>query len=156
MLPVFRYETLDSTNLEARRIWEEEKGSEKGFYVAAQTQTAGKGRMGRKWVTLARPIDPDPRRYQGVSLAAGLAASLAVEKTTKLLCKVKWPNDLLADGRKLCGILCEMILGPPAPVLLVGVGINANFHASLLGQELLHPATTLLDRTRKLTAEPGD
>ncbi len=159
MLPVLRYETLDSTNLEARRLWEKGRAPREGFYVAAQAQTAGRGRMGRKWVsprgglwfTLAAPIPEDPRRFQGVSLAAGLAAAEGVEEAAGIRCSVKWPNDLLAGRRKFCGILCEMVLGPPGSLLLVGIGIDANFEVSLLGGNLLHPATTLLEITGKET-----
>ncbi len=153
MFPVIRYEVVDSTNLEARRIWEEGRGPDRGFYVVAATQTAGRGRMGREWkspegglwFTLARSVGRDPRRYQGVSLAAGLAVARTLEKELDIRCSVKWPNDLLAGSRKFCGILCEMQFGPPEPLLLVGVGINANFPSALLGEDLLHPAVTLME-----------
>ncbi len=159
MLPVLNYEVLDSTNLEARRLWEDGRGPREGFYVAARVQTAGRGRMGREWVsppgglwfTLALPIPEDPRRFQGVSLVAGLAAAEGVEEAAGIRCSVKWPNDLLAGDRKFCGILCEMVLGPPGSLLLVGIGIDANFTPSLLGENLLHPATTLLEITGRET-----
>ncbi len=159
MLPVLRYESLDSTNLEARRLWEAGRAPKEGFYVRAETQAAGRGRRGREWksprgglwFTLAWPVREDPLRFQGVSLAAGLAVAEGIEAAAGVRCAVKWPNDLLWDGRKLCGILCEMLLGPPGPLLLVGVGIDANFPPSLLGEDLLHPAATLLEITGKRT-----
>ncbi|MEP6828654.1 MAG: biotin--[acetyl-CoA-carboxylase] ligase [Aestuariivirga sp.] len=125
---IHRLATVDSTNLEARRLVE--AGERGPLWIVSAEQTAGKGRLGRNWVskpgnfygTLLWPTTAPPVAMAQVSFVAALAvhqtASKFVEPKRILL---KWPNDCLLDGAKFCGILAEVM----APGLLaIGIGIN--------------------------------
>jgi BirA family transcriptional regulator, biotin operon repressor / biotin---[acetyl-CoA-carboxylase] ligase len=100
--------------------------------VVAQAQTAGRGRRGRLWLDepgaslltsiILRPR-LEPARLPTLSLAAGVAVVEALERVTGLKPRLKWPNDVLVDGRKLAGILLESRIGPSALVVL-GIGVN--------------------------------
>lgn len=105
-----------------------DRGSPSGSLVAAGRQTAGRGRVaGRSWrdeagksllftIMLRRGEFPEA----GIALRAGLAVARAVEDAAGIRCELKWPNDLLAGGRKLAGILCE----GDARSLRIGIGVN--------------------------------
>lgn len=127
-----RLDTVDSTNREARR-WARE-GAPHGASVIARTQTAGRGRRGRTWVStpgeglwfsmiLRLGIPPD--QYPLLPLAAALAAADACHAVTCAAIGIKWPNDLILDGRKIAGILVEL----EARCAVVGVGINVRQRA---------------------------
>lgn len=132
-----RLKTVDSTQSEARR--RAEAGAPDGTLVWALTQTAGKGRMGRRWRSapgglyaswLLRPKFP-PERLAELSLACGEALAQAL-RGFGVATAVKPPNDVLAlcaDGkaRKLCGVLCEAS-GDSTKLdwLIVGFGVNVN------------------------------
>jgi len=143
--------TTDSTNTEALRAWRQSADSEP-LLVSADTQTAGVGRNGRRWLspssglwlTLAWPLRRSTEHYAALPLAIGGAVAATLEREFGLDCCVKWPNDVLVADRKLVGVLCRVELEQP-PAILVGVGINGNFEATVLGGELRHPPTTLLD-----------
>jgi BirA family transcriptional regulator, biotin operon repressor / biotin---[acetyl-CoA-carboxylase] ligase len=100
--------------------------------VVAQAQTAGRGRRGRLWLDepgaslltsiILRPR-LEPARLPTLSLAAGVAVVEALERVTGLKPRLKWPNDVLVDGRKLAGILLESRLGP-SPLVVLGIGVN--------------------------------
>jgi BirA family biotin operon repressor/biotin-[acetyl-CoA-carboxylase] ligase len=100
--------------------------------VVAQAQTAGRGRRGRLWIdepgaSLLTSIILRPRltpaRLPTLSLAAGVAVAEALERVTGLMPRLKWPNDVLVDGRKLAGILLESRIGP-SPLVVLGIGVN--------------------------------
>jgi BirA family transcriptional regulator, biotin operon repressor / biotin---[acetyl-CoA-carboxylase] ligase len=121
-----RYETLDSTNEEARRL---AKNGERGpLWIAAREQTAGRGRRGRAWIsesgnlfaTLLRPVTTSLSAQLG--FVAGLAAadSIAAHAPGAEVA-LKWPNDVLLNGKKVAGILLEA-LGHDS--LAIGIGIN--------------------------------
>lgn len=148
------YDQIDSTNTEARRLLT--AGSREPLLVTAVEQTAGRGRQGRDWhspvggawLSLAWPTRRPPAAYGGVSLAAAAAVlralrGLAGRSPERF--EVKWPNDVLVDGRKVAGILCEQRLGGGVELdaVIVGVGVNVNFDLALLPADLRHPATTL-------------
>ncbi len=122
-----------------------------GTIVVAEEQTAGRGRLGRPWASprggvwlsvILRPGLPPPRAPL-VGLAAAVAAARAIRTTTGLLARVKWPNDVLVDGRKVVGILLDA--GPGAEWVVVGVGINANVPRSALPADAQSPAASLQD-----------
>lgn len=128
------FSTIDSTNQYARRIGEE--GAADGTLVIADEQTAGKGRSGRHWVTppksaiaftlLLRPTLP-PASISMVTLVMGLAVSDAIRQLYGLPVGIKWPNDVVIDGKKICGILTEMSAEMDGVhYIVIGVGINAN------------------------------
>jgi BirA family biotin operon repressor/biotin-[acetyl-CoA-carboxylase] ligase len=155
---------IDSTNLEAERLWKEEpsrkqailelqQGVRSAWLLVARVQTRGKGRQGRTWFSpagglwfsLLWPLRFPLQRYAGISLAAGWAVSEAIQSVSGLECRIKWPNDLLVRERKICGILCETTGCRGAAAAIIGVGVNANFGAAELPAGLRWSATTLLD-----------
>jgi BirA family biotin operon repressor/biotin-[acetyl-CoA-carboxylase] ligase len=107
------------------------RGEPEGVVLAAEEQTAGRGRMGRTWVAppraaltfsmLLRPTPP-PARRGWLPLLAGLAVAEAVTAVTGVPAALKWPNDVLAGHAKLCGILAESADG----AVVVGVGLNVS------------------------------
>jgi len=126
-------ESTGSTNDDARRLAAE--GAPEGTVVIAHRQTAGRGRLGRPWDSPAhlglylsivlRPPDP-PERLGRYAVAAAVAVCEAARALVGPSVTVKWPNDVLAGGRKLSGILAELRSGPSGAELVVGVGINVN------------------------------
>lgn len=117
--------------------------------VVADEQTAGRGRRGRSWVSprggvwLSVILCPDLalERVPIVGFAAAIAAALAIRKTTGLLARLKWPNDVLVNGKKVVGVLTE---AAPAPGwVVVGIGINANIAREALPEVAGHPAASL-------------
>jgi BirA family biotin operon repressor/biotin-[acetyl-CoA-carboxylase] ligase len=147
---VFLAET-GSTNQEARRL--AETGAPEGTLVIAEHQTAGRGRLGRRWDAprgsslllslLFRPALA-PAQVQQLTMVCGLAVIEAVELETGLRLELKWPNDIVLKGAKLGGILAESGLeGERVDYVVVGVGLNVNVEASELPDDLLIPAASL-------------
>ena len=108
-----------------------ERGAPHGLIVGAETQTAGRGRRGRVWISppgaglyfsfLARPM----RDVSVLTLAAGLAVREGVARATGLAADLKWPNDLMVGPRKLAGLLAEGgHVGTPDVAVTIGIGIN--------------------------------
>lgn len=128
---LLRLEEVDSTNMEARRRAED--GAADPLWITAARQTAGYGRRGRAWdsgqgnlaaTLLLRPEAP-PLKTAQLGFAAALAvADLVTHFAPQAGVTVKWPNDVLADGRKLSGILLEAGSG----WLAIGIGINLAEH----------------------------
>jgi BirA family transcriptional regulator, biotin operon repressor / biotin---[acetyl-CoA-carboxylase] ligase len=122
---------LTSTNDHARAL--AEQGAPHGTVVMAEEQTRGRGRRGREWnapagssLLLSMVLRP---RADGaetlLSLRLGLAAARAIERATTLRVGVKWPNDLVVDGRKVAGLLCEGAREAGRPLHMVaGIGLN--------------------------------
>jgi BirA family transcriptional regulator, biotin operon repressor / biotin---[acetyl-CoA-carboxylase] ligase len=132
--PVHVLHSVDSTNSEAlRRL---EAGQSVPFIVLAERQTAGRGRRGRAWVSpfaenlyysLVLRVEGGMRQLEGLSLVVGLALLQAIREMGVEGVGLKWPNDLLVDGRKIAGILLELS-GDPADVchVVIGIGVNVN------------------------------
>ncbi len=143
------FSIIDSTNQYAKRIGED--GAPDGTLVIADEQTAGKGRSGRHWVTppktaiaftlLLRPTLP-PSHISMVTLVMGLAVCNAVRQLYHLPVGIKWPNDVVIEGRKICGILTEMSAEMDGVhYIVIGVGINTNLTA--FPDEIRDVATSL-------------
>jgi BirA family transcriptional regulator, biotin operon repressor / biotin---[acetyl-CoA-carboxylase] ligase len=146
---IVHYFRADSTNTIAARLAGE--GAAHGTVVVAEEQTAGRGRFGRNWysekssgiyasVILRPPLAPSAA--SAITLMAGLAAQRALSASTGLVLDIRWPNDLLVKGRKVCGILTEMSaeLDRLHDVVL-GIGVNVNHRE--MPQELKSIATSL-------------
>jgi BirA family biotin operon repressor/biotin-[acetyl-CoA-carboxylase] ligase len=144
---IHHFDHIDSTMNEAFRLGD--AGALEGTVVVAETQTKGRGRLGRHWSSpkgkgiyfsiILRPSCA-PSDIAGITLLAAVAVSEAIEKKTGLKVLIKWPNDILYDGRKLCGILTELKAEiERVSFVCVGVGINVNTPAS----QLLPEATSL-------------
>jgi len=124
-----------------------------GLVVAANHQTEGRGRVGRKWASVpgeqlqfSLVIHATlPREDLSLlSLLAGLAVWDAIERETGLRPSLKWPNDVFLNNKKVCGILVEMKSRPSqAPVLVVGIGINCNGRQADFPEELRAILTTI-------------
>ena len=124
--PVFAYEQLGSTMEIAHELAAE--GAPEGSLVFARRQEQGRGRLGRTWASpeggayfslILRPLR-SPGEAPQLALVAGLAAAEAVNKLTGLYPSIRWPNDLLLEGKKLAGILTESRNG----AVVLGIGIN--------------------------------
>lgn len=126
------FPSLDSTNLEAKR--RAESGAKAAALVTADTQTAGRGRMGRSWESpsgkglyfslLLRPR-LKPAEATLITLAAGLSVATTLKKMEAEPILIKWPNDVLLQGKKIAGILCEMKSTQNGiEYVVVGIGIN--------------------------------
>ena len=148
---VYAYQQTRSTNDVALRLGA--NGAPNGALVIAEYQTAGRGRLGRSWLSppgcciLASVVlRPAIQLYQTpvVTLLAAAAATDAIRRLTKLPAKIKWPNDVLIDGKKVCGILTEMGTGKGGEnFLVVGIGINVNIDKDSFPISLKSTATSL-------------
>lgn len=134
-------------------------GTGAGTIVTTDEQTAGRGRLGRRWlappgVNLALSIIlyPSPLQLKGLAMLAPLAVAEGVEAETGIRCDVKWPNDVQVAGRKLSGILLESEWSGAQPrFAIVGVGINVNFDTAV-EPEIAAIATSILRETGRMWA----
>ena len=149
---ILRFDTLPSTNTEAAR--QAALGAPEGLCVLAREQTAGRGRRERSWVSpkdaglyLSVVLRPalEARLWPLITLAAALAVRDALLEACGLEADIKWPNDLLADGRKLCGILAETAEGARARAVVLGVGVN--LRRGSFPPELSDTATSVEEQT---------
>jgi len=133
---VLRFDSLPSTNLEAARRAIE--GAPEGFCVVASEQTAGRGRLERRWVSpkgaglyfsvILRP-DFEQSSWPLLTMMAAVAVYEALHDSCALQADIKWPNDILANEKKLCGILAETVETSQGRTVVVGIGVNLTNHA---------------------------
>ncbi len=130
---------IGSTNTRAAALAAE--GCPEGVIVLARQQTAGRGRLGRAWISppdagIAFSVVLRPQlelsRLPLITLATGVAVAQAIEKSVGVRPGLKWVNDLTLSGKKLGGILAEM----PGQALIIGIGINVRLEESELPPEL--------------------
>lgn len=144
------YESVDSTN---DRIKERARnGAEQGLVISAGHQTAGKGRIGRKWESpthdsistsmLLRPEDISLEAIPTITVVAAMAVRDAVSRLYGLEGQIKWPNDIVIDGKKICGILTEMEMRE-GKVWYVVVGIGVNVHNKSFPEDIAFKATSI-------------
>ena len=126
------FPTVGSTNDAATALASRTDAA--GMVVFADEQTAGRGRLGRSWVTppalnLASTVivRPPASALRDLAMITPLAICQAVEGHTAVGCDIKWPNDVQTRGKKLAGVLIETDLSGATPLALVGAGINVNF-----------------------------
>jgi BirA family biotin operon repressor/biotin-[acetyl-CoA-carboxylase] ligase len=154
-IPVHFLAETGSTNAVAIDL--ARSGSPAYTVVAAETQSAGRGRLGKSWQSppttglycslILRP-DLAPADLPKITLAAGLAVCLAIEQITNLSVQIKWPNDLLLGDRKLGGILAETVDGrDQRTAVVLGIGLNVNSPTAAFTPELQGKATSLLIHT---------
>jgi BirA family biotin operon repressor/biotin-[acetyl-CoA-carboxylase] ligase len=132
-LTILRFDSLPSTNTEAAR--QAKRGAPEGLCVVAREQTEGRGRQQRQWVS---PVDAGlyfsivlrprfaMRAWPLITLMAALAVADALANACGLSVDIKWPNDIYAQGRKLCGILAETVETETGRACVLGIGINLN------------------------------
>lgn len=144
------YEVIDSTNAYLKR--QAMEGAPHKSVAAADAQTAGRGRMGRSFQSpkgkgiylsvLLRPGVSAEKLMRSTGMAA-VAAARAVEQVSGAKAGIKWTNDLVLNGRKLCGILAETVMMGGEIVLVIGVGINISQERSDFEGEVADLATSL-------------
>jgi len=139
---------LDSTNITAREL--AAGGAPHGTVVIADAQRAGRGRLGRTWASPAGKnlylsavlcSDLPAERLPRISLLAGVAVCETVREWCAA--EIKWPNDILAGGRKVVGILTEMDDSPSGRVVIPGIGVNLNAELDDFPAELRDKAGSL-------------
>ena len=144
-------EKVNSTNDIAKEL--AAKGAEEGTIVLAEKQLRGRGRMGRWWdspfgkgIYVSIILKPGimPQDAPKITMVFGVAAVRAIEKVTSLKAGIKWPNDLLINGKKVGGILTEMSTEMDGiEYIVVGIGINVNNSLSSFPDEIKKTASSL-------------
>jgi BirA family transcriptional regulator, biotin operon repressor / biotin---[acetyl-CoA-carboxylase] ligase len=143
--PHRHFRITESTNDRAREL--AEAGAPSGAVVTADEQAAGRGRHGRRWSAPAgaallysailRPLD---ERHRLLPLAVPLAVCEAIEAVAPVSCRVKWPNDVWIDERKVAGVLIE---ARPPDWAVIGVGVNLSVPPDEFPEDLRWPATSI-------------
>ncbi|MDN5330791.1 MAG: BirA family transcriptional regulator [Tepidanaerobacteraceae bacterium] len=131
---IYYYPSIGSTNDEAKKL--AQNGAPHGTLVIAEEQTGGKGRLGRRWVSPPREgiwlsiiLRPSLEPYEAprITMTCAVAAAKAIRKVAGIDCWIKWPNDLLVEGKKVAGILTEMSADMDSINFVVtGIGVNVN------------------------------
>ena len=156
MNKIFYYQEIDSTNNKAKQLAAE--GAEHGSLIIAERQTAGRGRRGRTWLSmeddniymtiLLRP-EFEPDKAPMLTLVMAYSAAEAIRSITGLDIQIKWPNDLVWEGRKLVGILTEMSVKKGSiEYVVVGVGVNVNIEH--FAREVADTAVSIRQATGKI------
>ena len=146
------YHEVESTNNEAKRA--AAGGVPEGCIVVAESQSGGRGRVARGWfspaekgIWLSVVLRPPflPHHAPKCTLMAAVAVTRAIRQVANLSCGIKWPNDILLNGKKLVGILTEMSAEMDAiNYVVIGLGINVNIAHDDFPEELRSSATSLL------------
>lgn len=165
MLKEIRYEyfeSVDSTNDRIKNRAHEDEPQ--GLVISAGQQTAGKGRIGRKWESpshdsiatslLLRPDEISLEAIPTITVVAAMAVRDALYRIYGLNGKIKWPNDIVLDGKKICGILTEMEMGENR-VWFVVVGIGVNVHNKTFPEDIAFKATSVDLELAKTTGGQG-
>lgn len=149
------FEQIDSTNSSAHSL--AESSSPEGTIVLAESQSSGKGRLGRKWISVAgkslsvsiimRP-DIDISKAPGLTLAIAVALSDTLHSFGVHTHRIKWPNDILIKNKKISGILTEMKATPEKILFIIaGIGINISSIHDNLPDDIKDIASSVYDET---------
>ena len=151
---IFYFPVIDSTNQKAKQLGEE--GCPHGTLVIAEQQEVGRGRRGRSWecpagagifMTLVLRPEICANNAPMMTLVAALAVSAAITKKAGVTAEIKWPNDIVINGKKVCGILTEMSIAEgQVSYIVLGIGINA--HNTDFPEEISDRATSLYLETK--------
>ncbi len=144
------FESLDSTNNYIKQ--KARDGAKEGLVATAYTQTAGRGRVGRSWEcsykenlatsALLRPYDISISSVPTITIVCGLAVRDVLQKEFNINAQIKWPNDIVVNGKKICGILVEMdACQNRANFVVPGIGIN--IHQTSFSEEIAYKATSI-------------
>jgi BirA family biotin operon repressor/biotin-[acetyl-CoA-carboxylase] ligase len=144
------YKTIDSTNNEAKRL--AHAGALEGTIILAESQHQGKGRMGRTWISppgegiyLSAVLRPCivPAEVQKLTLVAAVALAFTF-RHFGIISQIKWPNDILVNGKKAAGILMELITkAGQIDFVIVGIGVNVNTSIDELPLSIRNLATSI-------------
>jgi len=151
------FQEIDSTNSKAYQI--ASLGAKEGEIVIAESQKKGRGRLGRTWVSppylnlyLSIILRPNilPNQAPLITLLSAVATAEAIKRFSGITLSIKWPNDILIDGRKLAGILNEINSEMDRiNFVIIGIGININMDKNKFPKELRQKATSLKIETGK-------
>ena len=151
---VYYYPSVTSTNSTARKLAQE--GEIEGSVVIAENQTAGKGRLARTWLTpkgnlaVSVILRPSLEYLPRLIMIASLSVLYSIKLTCGIDAQIKWPNDILINGKKVCGILIESeVKKNIVNYAIIGIGINVNFDPSST-PDIAVPATSLSKETGHL------
>lgn len=146
---ILYFKELDSTNRHARAL--AAQGAKEGTVVIANGQTEGRGRRGRGWISpigdsilmslILRP-KVHPSHVAKLSLLTSVAVAQAIREVTGLDARIKWPNDIVCQGKKICGMLLEMTADEQC-VHDVVAGIGINVHQKAFDEEIAQTASSL-------------
>ena len=150
---IYSYKETASTNDAAHDL--AMAGEKEGAIVIAESQTAGRGRMGRKWASpkskgayfsvILRP-DILPKEVPCITLFSALSVAKTIREMLNLAAFIKWPNDVLIDSQKICGVLTEMNAETDRiNFVIIGIGININTKK----EELPRGATSIMEASGK-------
>lgn len=150
---IYYYDSIDSTNEKAKEMASMEK---EGTVIISEEQRTGKGRLGRDWLSpkgkgiymsLILKPDVEPMKASRITLIGAAAVNKALANIG-IRSEIKWPNDILINGKKICGILTE-ISGELNMVdyLIMGIGINVNLTKSDIPDDLKNKATSIYVET---------
>lgn len=152
---IYYYDVTDSTNIRAKELAEE--GHPGGTLVVADRQEAGRGRRGRSWdspsgtgifMTLLLKPDMNPNHASMLTLVAAMAVARAISQCADTEALIKWPNDIVIGGKKICGILTEMSAQFDfINHIVIGIGINV--HNEHFPEEIAETAGSILLQTGK-------
>lgn len=149
-------EEVDSTNNYAKSLALDNIDYQLPILITTNDQTKGKGRMGRVWksepgeniaMSLLLKAPEGLSNYSSTTLLSALAVVKAIKDIASLSCLIKWPNDVIYDTKKICGILTEMLSIGNSNYIIVGIGINTN--SKLFPAEIKDKATSLYLATGK-------
>lgn len=150
---IYHFDIIDSTNLYAKKLVK--KGVDEGVVIVADVQTSGRGRKNRIWSSpkgglwFSIILFPNISPNQGmlITMACSVAIVQGIKEITGITAEIKWPNDLLIGGKKVCGILTELDAEfDRIKYLVVGIGINVN---NPLNEKLKKKATSLIKEAGK-------
>jgi len=153
---IYSFREATSTNDIAKEL--AKKRAKEGTVIVAVTQTRGRGRLKREWVSpegglwfsiILRP-KLSPKDAAKLTLMTSVAVAKTINKMFDLEAEIKWPNDVLVRGKKICGILTETSTkGESLDFAIVGVGVNANFSLQDLPKNLRAYSTTLKEELKR-------
>lgn len=145
---IYHFDILDSTNIKAKEMANSEA---EGTVIIAEQQTMGKGRVGRSWTSakgkgiyMSIILKPkiNPIKIPRITLIGAAAVNIAL-KEMDIQSLIKWPNDIVINGKKVCGILTEMNPHINDNHVIIGIGINANLNPEDIPDKLKEKATSL-------------
>lgn len=147
---ILHFESINSTNIKAKEL--SSRGCSNGTVVISEEQSSGRGRLGREWLSpkgkgiwmsiILKPDIPPLEAYKVTIIAAAAVHSALLESGLSTL--IKWPNDIVADGKKVCGILTEMNAELNSiHSLIIGIGINVNTDLQDIPNDLKDKASSL-------------
>lgn len=154
---VYHFDSIDSTNNMGKKLAAE--GAREGTVIIAEEQTIGRGRLGRQWVSpkgtgiwMSIVLRPDigPTEAPKITQITAAAVTLAIRKLTECEAGIKWPNDIIIQKKKVCGVLTEMSAElNSVNYIIVGMGINVNIDQNDFPTDIRNIATSIKSCTGK-------